>query len=206
QDRFYGDNRDLVKWGTLLELARTHKAKQILLVLYYRPNEWDRRERRYQWAPIEIGGQIVEIAPEVIRHFREVNLIRNLKSPVPIDVLKGEFGDRRKYLDAVKAAIRTRSDYPGIVFLDPDTGLEPPGGNHGPKHVLCDELSEIWESLATGDVLVLYQHKTAMNNAPFIEPKIQQFVDAIGIPREREMYAYAPMIARDVAFFFAQKE
>jgi len=205
QDRFYGDNRDLVKWGTLLELARKYRVKHILQVLYYRQNDWNRTERRYEWERIEIDGKEVEISTDVIQHFRDVSLISSLKSSVPIDILKEEFGDRRKYLDVVKTAIQVRSDCPGVVFLDPDTGLEP-GGNHGPTHVLNHELSEIWESLGTGDVLVLYQHKTAMNNEPFIEPKIQQFVEAIGIPRERAKYAYAPKIARDVAFFFVQKE
>jgi hypothetical protein len=204
QDRWYGDNRDLVKWGTLLELARRYEARQILQVLYYRPNDWNRTERRYEWERIEIDGQKVEIAPEVIRHFRDVNLIRNLKSPVPIGVFKENFGDRGRYLDAIKAAIRSRSDYPGIVFLDPDTGLEPPSGTHGPAHVLGHEVKEIWRTLIPGDVLVFYQHETNRRGEDFIGPKLGEFVKAIGIQSAK--LAHAPKIARDVAFFYAQKE
>ena len=48
QDRWYGDNRDLVKWGTQLELAQKYRVKHILQVLYYRKNDWNRTERRYE--------------------------------------------------------------------------------------------------------------------------------------------------------------
>jgi hypothetical protein len=148
----------------------------------------------------------VEIAPEVIQYFRDVNLIRQLKSPVPIEVLNEEFHGRHEYLQHIIAAIRARTEMPGIILLDPDTGLQPLIAEPDFKHVLNVELKAIWGFLSVGDVLVLYQHKTAMNNEPFIEPKIRQFVEAIGISRERAKYAYAPRIARDVAFLFAQKE
>jgi len=39
RDKWYADNRDLVKWGVLLTLAERHAAKHILQVLYYRPTE-----------------------------------------------------------------------------------------------------------------------------------------------------------------------
>jgi hypothetical protein len=41
QDQWYGDKRDLVKWGTLLELARKYQVTQILQVLYHRSNTWN---------------------------------------------------------------------------------------------------------------------------------------------------------------------
>jgi hypothetical protein len=207
QDRFYGDNRDLVKWGTLLALARQYEVKHILQVLYYRPNVWNRTERRYEWERIKVDEQEVEIAPEVTQHFRDVNLIRNLKSSVPIEVLNEVIDhDRGKYLESITTAIQTRNDRPGIVFLDPDTGLQPPNGGHGFTHVLNHELTRIWESLSAGDVLVFYQHETNRRGEPWINPKLNQFADAIGLHPERAKYAYAPKIARDVAFFFAKKE
>jgi hypothetical protein len=36
RDKWYVDNRDLVKWGILLRLAERYAAKHILQVLYYR--------------------------------------------------------------------------------------------------------------------------------------------------------------------------
>ena len=183
QDRFYGDNRDLVKWGTLLELAGQYKATHILQVLYYRTNEW---------VPIEIDGRAVGIAKEVIQHFRNAKSIRNLRSDIRIEILDDEFRNRKNYLARVLALIKEGNDGPGIIFLDPDTGLEPPSHKSNLGHVLCIELNEIWKNLRTGDVLVLYQHKTGMNNKDFINPKSQEFVTAISIDRTQAKFAHAP--------------
>jgi hypothetical protein len=196
RDRWYGDHRDLVKWGTLLELAGRFHAKHILQVLYYRTS---------QWSQIEVGGTSVDIAPEVIQHFRNVNSIRKLRCSFPIEVLNEEFGDRGNYLQTVTSVIRARAARPGIVFLDPDTGLEPPSGNYGPTHVLNCELRSIWGALSSGDVLVFYQHETNKNGDPWIQPKLDQFANALGIRPDQAKSARGPMIARDVAFFFAEK-
>ncbi len=196
KDKWYGDNRDLVKWGTLLELARRYRAKQILQVPYYVPNEWEQ---------IEVDGKKVDIAKEVIEHFRSLGSIQNLFCSVPIKVLKDEFVDRSKYLQSIIATVRSRSVHPGVVFLDPDTGLEPPSGNHGPTHVLDSELVEIWKSLSSGDLLVVYQHETNRRGEEFVGPKMRQFVSALGIVPDRVKLAHAPRVARDVAFFYAEK-
>ena len=48
RDRWYGDKRDLVKWGVLLNLATDHGAGKILQITYFRPGEW---------PPLEIDGK-----------------------------------------------------------------------------------------------------------------------------------------------------
>lgn len=199
QDRWYGDNRDLVKWGTLLELARIYQVKQILQILYYRPSTWEQ---------IEIGGHPMRISDEVIQHFRNAKSICQLKTSVPVQVLDAIFSGRHQYLQYVLGAIGSRTLKPGIVFLDPDTGLEPPSRNSNFGHVLYDELTTIWNNLEVGDVLALYQHKTGMNKSDFITPKLQEFVNALGINSAGAKYAHAPAFntANDVAFFYAKKE
>jgi len=199
QDKWYGDNRDLVKWGTLLELARIYQVKQILQVLYHRPSTWEQ---------IEIDGNSVRISDEVIQHFRNAKSICQLRSSVPVQVLDTKFTGRHQYLKCVLDAMRSRTLKPGIVFLDPDTGLEPPSRNSNFGHVLYDELTAIWNNLEVDDVLVLYQHKTGMNQNDFITPKLKEFVNALGIDRARAKHAHAPTFntANDVAFFYAKKE
>jgi hypothetical protein len=196
RDQWYGDHRDLVKWGTLLEIVRTRRSKHILQVLYYRPSEW---------GSIEFEGRSIDISSEVIRHFRSVGSIRDLSCGASIEVISEEFADRKRYLRGITAAIQARGTRLGIVFLDPDTGLEPESGNFGPTHVRKNELAEIWGALSTGDVLVLYQHETNPKGEDFIGPKKHQFAQALGISVESAKHAYAPKVARDVVFFFADK-
>jgi hypothetical protein len=197
RDQWYGDKRDLVKWGALLEIVRQYDAKQILLVLFYRPNPWGK---------IEVDGQMVNIHDSVIQHFRNVEAIRNLRCPIPIEIVTEKFEDRNKYIESVISAIRKRSERPGIIFLDPDTGLEPCSGKFKHDHVRECELRQIWDSLSNRDILVFYQHETNRKGQDFIGPKKSQFASALELTEKSIKIAYAPTIAKDVVFFFAVKQ
>ncbi len=195
RDQWYGDHRDLVKWGVLLEIARSRGCEHILQVLYYRPSTW---------GDLEIDRQKVELGTEAIRHFRTATSIANMNCDVSIETIEDEFRDRDEYHKLILERIKTREKTRGIILLDPDTGLEPKG-RAGLQHVLNKELKEIWESLSIGDVLVLYQHKTGKNIAPWIPIKMKQFSEALGDINAQAKLAHAPRIANDVAFFFAEK-
>ena len=77
RDKWYSDNRDLLKWGVLLTLAERYAAKHILQVLYYRPTDW---------AGIELDGEQVPLPPAVIQHFRRVAAASAIQSSAAIDV------------------------------------------------------------------------------------------------------------------------
>lgn len=195
RDEWYGDKRDLIKWGVLLDLEQRYKAKQILQVLYYRPSEW---------KPMEIDGDKVELNPEVLRHFRNPFSVSKIACKSCIKVLRKPFVRRDTYQSEVLKRIRLRTELPRVIFLDPDTGLEP-RGKATLKHVLVSEVREIWKTLSPGDVLVLYQHQTNRNGSEWIQPKRRQFEKALGIGQGKSKVGRAEGIAKDVAFLFAQK-
>lgn len=196
RDQWYGDNRDLVKWGVLLNLARHHAAKRILQVAYLRPSGW---------AQLEIDGQQCPIPAAVLRHFRSVRNITGLSADPRIEVVEAPFDDRHTYMQAVLEAIATRRDRElCVVFLDPDTGLSPRVPTLA--HVLESELAEIWDSMPLGDVLAFYQHQTNRNGEPWIKPKREQFEKVLGLSRGTGKLAVGTGIARDVALFYCHKE
>jgi len=195
RDKWYGDNRDLVKWGVLLELSRTHGIKHILQVLYKRPSAW---------TSLRIDGKEVELSGDVIEHFRRASSVSKMRCEIQIEALEDALTDRDEYLQIVLDRIRGRPNVPGIVLLDPDTGLEPQG-KPGLEHVLESELTKIWHALVPGDLLVFYQHQTNRRGEPWIELKKAQFERALGLRPGRAKLARAPRIAPDVAFFFAEK-
>jgi len=195
RDQWYGDHRDLVKWGVLLEIARRYDCKHILQVLYFRPSAW---------SHLEIDGKRVPIEAEVIQHFRSAISISKLKCHVTIELIADEFHNRREYQQVIIDNISKRTKTRNIVFLDPDTGLEPKG-KAGLQHVLESELREIWDALDIDDLLVFYQHKTNRNSDPWIDVKKAQFEHALGLADGDAKLAHALGIANDVAFFFAQK-
>jgi hypothetical protein len=176
----------------MLELARRYEIKQILQVLYYRSNTWN---------PIEIDGDLVRIPVEVIKHFRDSKSIVKLNSLVPIEVLDREISNRDSYLQYVVDELQKKKTTKKIVFLDPDTGIEP-NGPASQKHVLENELVAIWDSLPKEDVLVFYQHQRRIPD--WINTLQGQF--ARTIRNQRVKRATAPLIAPDVVFFYAQKE
>jgi hypothetical protein len=195
RDQWYGDKRDLVKWGVLLTLARDHAADRILQVTYFRPSEW---------PPLEIDGQERPVPEAVLRHFRDIRNVKTLSAGPRIEVVETPFVDRQKYSEVILEAIAQRpADETLVVFLDPDTGLAPRTADF--KHVLDFELSEIWQHMVPGDVLVFYQHQTNRNATPWIEPKREQFEKALGLSPGTAKVATGLAIANDVAFFYSCK-
>ena len=99
--------------------------------------------------------------------------------------------------------IRSRPAGPGILFLDPDTGLE--SRKPSLDHVPDSELAKMWTELKAGNVLVVYQYLTNQAGQPWIPDKKEQFERAIGLPLGSAKLAWSEPIAPDVAFFYSQK-
>lgn len=195
KDQWYGDKRDLVKWGVVLHIAREYGVARILQVAYLRPSGW---------ASLEINGTSQPIPEVVISHFRRVQNIKGLSARPRIEVLDCHFSGRSAYMAEVSAAVRGAPCETSLVLLDPDTGLAPK--NPTLEHVLDAEVAQIWHAMRPRDVLVLYQHETNRAGRVWVEPKRQQFEAALGLPSGCAMLAWGPKVAPDVAFFYCVKE
>jgi hypothetical protein len=194
REQWYGDNRDLVKWGVLLHLAHMYSAIRIIQVAYLRPTNW---------GSLEIDGKEYPIPDPVIEHFRSVPSVTRLAVGVSIHVVQAAFTDRTAYMYEILNALAAAASEPSIVFLDPDTGLAPQTPDL--KHVLDKELKDIWRGIKKDDVLVLYQHQTNRSGAPWIPSKKLQFETALEVPPGAAKVAHGPKVAREVAFFYLPK-
>ena len=150
KDRWYGDNRDLVKWGALIYLAREYEIKEILHIALY-------REERAM--TLKCGQRDVPIPREVLEHFpRNISHIETLskQAKVNIKVFKEPFCKRRhEYFHKVCQMVAEFGS-PKIAFLDPDTGIARAKAEL--EHVRPDEVSKVHSCLKAGDLLALYQH------------------------------------------------
>jgi hypothetical protein len=194
RDKFFADNRDLVKWAVLHRLAEIFQAQRILQLAFYRPSEFE---------SIIIDGQEYGIPQEVLAHFRDLRTIGNINSEICVDVFYDLFEHRGSYLEAVKDFLSRFLRERCVVFLDPDTGLEPQ--HPSLDHVLESEARAIWEATKSGDVYVFYQHQTNRAGRPWIEPKRRQLEEALRLPEHSIKIAQGPQIAHDVVFFYMQK-
>jgi hypothetical protein len=197
KDQWYGDKRDLVKWGALLILAEQHKTGKILQVAYLRP-------RRPEW--IEIDGQAHHLPQSVLDHFRDVRNIRGLRADpsVKVEVDSRPFVDRVAYTEGLVQTITAVTDRgPWVIFLDPDTGLAP--SKPGPEHVLDEEVATIWGVMLEGDVLAVYQHQTNRRGEPWIEQKREQLERVLRLPLGSVRIASGRAIAGDVVLLYCAK-
>jgi len=195
RDWYYADHRDLLKWGVLVLLARRHRLSRIVQIAYLRPSIFPR---------IDLGGQETELPSQVRTHFRDINNIAALRDELLISVFDRVFDDRKAYQDAAMRYLSNLASEPRLVFLDPDTGLEP-AERPDLKHVLDAEAHAIWSELKTKEVFAFYQHKTNRAGRPWIEEKRIQLEKALKAKEGTVQVGKSMKIADDVVIFYAVK-
>lgn len=191
---WFGDNRDLVKWATLLHVARQHNLSVILQICFLNPHEF---------PPVTVDGVTVPVPREVIKQFRSLRSVERLSKAVEIKVFDCPLRNRVDYLNEAIRYIGQFSGRQRGVFLDPDTGLAPRRPDM--THVTENEVREFWTALEPRDVLMLYQHQTNRDGSPWVEQKRKQFAAAIRVPLPEVKVGRAESIARDVVFYYARK-
>lgn len=195
KDIWYGDKRDIVKWGGLFHLCMQKNIKHILQVAYYRENKW---------PSIMFDGVRKEIPKSVLKHFRNIEGIQCIGKSIDVEVtlFKKHFSHkgRLEYHNEVCREIRGL-DHKKIVFLDPDTGLSPKTCKA--EHVKRSEVSSIWKSMRQDDMLVFYQHR--FRNKNWIEIRKYELAECCEVDQKKIQMWEAKEIANDVAFYFIEK-
>lgn len=194
KERWFADDRDLVKWSALLHFARAHALARIIQVAYVRADE------RPQ---VTIGEQTVAVDDVVWNFFRDLQRIRQLGATagIPIDVIDDTFDPRNRaaYQQRVTDGLAANRDGAILLFLDPDTGLQP--ARASAEHVAREEVQACWRRLAAGDWLALYQH--ARHDKSWVEDvrcELSALCDGVPIDLVR-----STEIGKDVALLFARK-
>lgn len=194
RDRWYGDNRDVVKWSTLVHLARREAVPAILYVAMYRADA----------APAPLTTAHGKVAPpsEVLRHFRDLDDVQRLAGAtgLEIQVLKDPFTDRTAYFGRVCDRVRAPRREPLLVLLDPDIGLAP--DTPGPEHVTSAEVAAVFDALRPGDILVCYQH--ARRQKDWRGRARRAFANAPGLP-SFDVEVLQSELARDVLMLAVKK-
>jgi len=195
---WYADKRDLVKWSVLITLAKKNNIKRVVYVVYLGESNW---------LPIQIDEKKSDLPREVLTHFRDIADIKRMENKeLKITIIDAPFRqeDRGAYTASLLRSIKGISENI-ILFLDPDTGLEPPNGKASEKHIKEDELSDIWTALRKDSFLVLYQHAPQYKRNGWISPKKQQFAGCLEINEKDTSVGNSFGIENDVIFLMAKK-
>ena len=166
RSEWYRDKRDLVKWTSLLYLAKREKANFILHVAMCPLPETKTHKLRTNSGDVANAGQSFN---QVIGHFRVDDWTKDLKSlcssqGIDVETIEDHYSKQNStsYFNEVRKKIeKIKKKYkksPVLVFLDPDTGIAPPTAVTR-KHVTRSHLQLVFNELRSGDYLVCYQHR-----------------------------------------------
>lgn len=198
QDYWYGDRLDLIKWGVLLRLAERCDAGRILQIAL--------NPRTKSFGRLVIDGEECEVPQEAIAHFRNLRIIGSISTKTQVTVFDPILQDRASHLKAVLAFLSAYHHERCVVFLDPDTGLQPQKQKPTLSHVLTSEAWEIWTKLKAGDVFAFYQHKDNMAGQPWIEPKQRQLENALRVAHGAVKIARALTTHPDVVILYTERQ
>lgn len=200
RDWWYGDKRDIVKWGAVVALARKRSIPAVLQVALYRPDLLNYH--------LILDGTSESLPVEVVRHFRDIENIRPLEPKVnlQIDVYKEHFqwhagfrtrdDFRKAYFNGVCGKVQ-QYDTPVMVFLDPDTGIAPK--SYGYEHVTHHEIRVVLQAMKDGDILLFYQ-QARLGDGDWRNSTMKEFREAVGLETPVGTIT-CDEIANDVVFY-----
>ena len=194
RDRWYGDDRDVVKWSAALHLARREGLSDVVYAAMYRSGD--------DWPPLATARGPVALPDGVVRHFRDLDDLQRLgtRTGLRIATVKEPFVDRTAYFRRLRERV-AKYEAPVLVLLDPDTGLAPDSGA-GPEHVTSDEVAALFAALRPGDLLACYQH--ARRQKDWRGRARRAFANAPGVP-SFEVEVLRSELARDVLLLAVKK-
>jgi hypothetical protein len=193
RDRWYGDDRDVVKWGAVVHLARREAIADVLHAALYRPE--------VEWPRLATARGPAALPDEVVRHFRDLDDLERLAAGTGLRIVtvKEPFVDRAAYFGRLCERIRTHRA-PVLVLLDPDVGLVPEAP--GPQHVESADVALVFGALRPGDLLACYQH--ARPQKDWRGRARRAFANAPGVP-SFEVEVLRSDLARDVLLLAVKK-
>jgi hypothetical protein len=118
---------------------------------------------------IQNGERSIPFPIEVWDHFSKIDNIKRLESPPKLniivwpDIFHNRLNYRHKLVSYICEKFKQNNNKRIIVFLDPDTGIQPGKGSNL-KYITQEDIKEIYRILELGDLLVIYQHAGRTKN------------------------------------------
>jgi len=149
------------------------------------------------------GQKRATVPRRVWNHFSDLRGIERLGRVMGARVVVVDFpfqeSQRGEYVRRVTDLVQ-RYGRTKIVFLDPDTGIQP-DELAGPKHATFTDVQRLWGATKRNDILAVYQH--ASRRSGWIQKKAKQAGAACGGSQVSAIRS--PGISKDVALLWTRK-
>jgi hypothetical protein len=188
--QWFGDSRDYVKWSCI-----RHEAQGDYLVLY----------------GVMLGKDSFKdkaLDPHVVDFFdrrKDFSALGELfpKGFVCETALYTKLGADEYFDKIIERISELQAQHNILVFLDPDTGMEPKG-DITDKHLRMCDVRRVCAALMPGDKLVIYQHASRVGNwIDTYEMRLKHVCGDMKVTLGPPFYA--PGVAKDVCFFTLTK-
>ena len=188
--QWFGDSRDYVKWSCIRHEAG--KQFHVVYAVMLRPDSFN-------------DPRLDPIVAEFFDTYKNFRVLEGL-FPVRFEVVSEQYEKKSadRYFARLTEIIQAAQKKGKVlVFLDPDTGIEPAGSGDD-KHLRARDIKTICNALGVGDKVVIYQH--ALRDVSWIEyfsSRLKQL--ACETHCDLGTAFHAPGVAKDVCFFTLTK-
>ena len=184
----FGDEKDRVKWTSLLNLAQREDIQRIIQVAMLTddvlppPRVAQQLQGNHQDVPALVT-QFFDAYGHPRGGLRDITVLGDhfyiFIDPWVDDVFTHPRREREAYFDWIAERIQELHP-PTIWFFDPDNGIEPATATR--KHVRQIELRQVFDALPLGHFLAVFQYSQRQTDAKWRETNRDRFRRACGIP------------------------
>ncbi len=200
-ENFFGDERDFRKYLLLKTLLENNRSKKFLVAWYLTEEESNEKKNRWSYldssAYINLDAELSSWLKDCVKKndTSKINCIENkfLYFSYNITFYTEPVPKWKKERERWFNQLKDKAQESGVVFLDPDTGINFDSKRNSIKHVYINEIVELWES---GKSLIVFNYFPRINHEIFVYGTMMAFL--VRIPD-----AIVKSIYEDkVAYFF----
>jgi len=208
--QYFGDKRDLFKYDLILHLSKELNLKNAYFISMLTKNDKSKQGNEINYKN-SIGSnnfgliKFLKNKRDNKKEKRNANLIseyyklQDVKIKFCVKEQIDYFSNKNRldYFDSISKEIK---NVKGILFFDPDNGLEVL--NNKEKHIKYIELKKIYNEIDKSSVIVIYQHRQRFSKENNWEEYLKDKTFELEILFDNEAY----FIAEDeIAFFIIAK-
>jgi hypothetical protein len=205
KNQYFGDNKDLWKYDLVLMIMKAGLVSHFTFVpMLTEPdgtghgNSADRSRASAGSDNAELVGFLDECLREGKKDINEIDAFFR-QHGFSMTIYNGgsryfTHQDRRQYFTGIGDELLSKS----LILVDPDNGLEVK--RPGEKHILYDEIKDLYDRMDGGSILMVYQYFPRVPRQQYLNTRMEEL-------REK-VYGDYPVCISDseIAFFFLTKD